>query len=218
MTRRISLVLRLVGATALAACGDTYVDLSAPISSDSAPVGIDAGVGVGTVGGVRAPCPADRPRENSACVVGDVCEYGRSADMTCNTTMICASVGTTGAWEARLPEGCHDVCPANADVASLDGKPCALDADGSAVTDADEAVCNTSDGICACTTGPDRASAHPRRWVCVRPNSVCPRQRPPIGQRCDGALWCNYGSCAFKRGMVVECKDGVWVQGGATCH
>jgi hypothetical protein len=110
------------------------------------------------------------------------------------------------------------MCPDNADIASLDGKPCMLETDAGVVTDADEAVCTMTDGICACTTGRDLASAHPRRWVCIRPNSACPASRPSAGAPCEGLFWCDYGSCAFKRGLAMECKDGIWLTGGASCQ
>lgn len=212
------------GAMALAsACGDVYADPDSDVPEPSGVVTMmDAGVSA--VSPTIRPaliCPAGRPRENSSCAApGSTCEYGESADRQCNAVLACTGVMvTTMAWTPRPNEACFsNICPVTTDITALDGKPCALDADGGPVTDNDEAVCNMTDGICACTTGRDGATKHERRWVCVRPESVCPTNRPHLGASCNGSLWCDYGSCAFKRGLLMECSNDVWVAGGASCE
>lgn len=218
----------LAGTVIVTACGDVYADPDPPASegtptADAGFVGFDAGPVL--PGDTVIRCPESRPRENSSCAQpGSTCEYGTNADPDCNTTIACEGVAFEAAWTPRPQQTCFaSVCPESGDVSSLDGKPCALDADvdagnGDAITDADEAICNMTDGVCACTTGPDGASRHERRWSCVRPISVCPPQRPLLGSSCTGTLWCDYGSCAFKRGSVMECVEGVWLTGGATCE
>ena len=214
----------LAGTVIVAACGDVYADpdLPAPAGTptmDAGPVAFDSGPVF--PGDTLVRCPESRPRENSSCAQpGATCEYGASADQACNTTLSCEGAAFASAWTPRAPQRCFvNVCPESGDVSSLDGKPCTLEADdGEAITDADEAICNMTDGVCACTTGRDGPSRHERRWACVRPISVCPPGRPMLGSSCTGTLWCDYGSCAFKRGSIMECVDGVWLTGGATCE
>ncbi|MDF2691963.1 MAG: hypothetical protein K0S65_346 [Labilithrix sp.] len=210
------------------ACGDVYADPGGRIDSidniedaDVAPIA-DASAGPNFL---QAQCSTSRPRENTGCLeLGATCEYGKSADRECNTLLACTSTATRNAWVPRPTDPCFEsACPVDADVASLDGKPCTLGEEsdaavGGTVTDNDEAVCNMTDGICACTTGRDGATKHERMWICVHPISVCPPNRPPLGSSCSGSLWCNYGSCEFKRGMVMECINGSWLNGGATCQ
>jgi hypothetical protein len=208
----------------MTACGDVYADPDPEVPLPTTSVA-DGGVIVTDAPAVFPQdslplCPKTRPRENSSCPLpGSTCEYGSSADSECNTTLACEGSQFEAAWAPRPRGTCFsDVCPESGDVASLDGKPCALESDSSAITDADEAVCNMTDGVCACTTGRDGASRHERRWTCVRPISVCPPNRPVLGSACEGTLWCDYGSCAFKRGAVMECVQGLWLTGGATCE
>ena len=216
-----------IGVVLVTACGDVYADPD-PLEDSTA----DAAVAVRDTGpsppvfptDTLPRCPRTRPRENSACEQsGSVCEYGPSADAECNTTVACEGAQFQGAWAPRPHDTCFsNACPDSGDVSTLDGKPCELDAnggaDGGAITDADEAVCNMTDGVCACTTGRDGASKHERRWVCVKPLSACPPNRPLLGRTCNGSVWCDYGSCAFKRGLVMECIEGLWLTGGATCE
>jgi hypothetical protein len=212
-----------LGVVLLAACGDVYVDPGGPIG-----VSIDGGVvdsSTPTVFPNDTPndCPSRRPRENTSCsTTGSTCEYGSSPDRECNSILACDGVNGQGVWTNRPTDTCFTsdttVCPVSGDVAALDGRPCSFDSDGGAVDDADEAVCNLTDGVCACTTGPGGASRHERKWVCVRPLAVCPPNRPLLGARCSGTLYCDYGSCAFKRGMLMECTENVWLTGGASCR
>ena len=212
-----------IGIVLVTACGDVYADPDPPEDTmvDAAVAIQDAGPSSPVFPSDTLPrCPQTRPRENSGCAQpGSVCEYGPSADSECNTTVACEGAAFSAAWAPRPHDGCFsNVCPESGDVSTLDGKPCQLDADGGAITDADEAVCNMTDGVCACTTGRDGATTHERRWVCVKPLSVCPPNRPLLGRACSGSLWCDYGSCAFKRGLVMECIEGLWLTGGATCE
>jgi hypothetical protein len=223
--RRIRALLRTLATTftvvLASACGDLYVDPEsveafAPPAPD---IVSDASVSAIVPEEPMPECPQTRPRENSACArTGATCEYGDSADRECNDVLACEGNSSEPSWNARPNDTCFsNVCPLAGAVASLEGTPCSLDADGGPVSDNDEAVCNMTDGICACTTGPDGASKHARRWVCVRALSLCPPNRPLLGAACTGSLWCDYGSCAFKRGVSMECKNGLWLTGGAPC-
>jgi len=218
---------------AASACGDVYADPEGPEQPTARPA-TDSGFG-STVfpSEVRGECPASRPRENTGCgVAGTTCEYGKSADSQCNSTLACFGDSFRTYWDARPTDRCHaKTCPATpVDVSTLEGKPCGLAVDGAAageidpdggattkpITDADEAVCNMANGICACTTGAS-GTAHARVWVCMKPLAVCPPNRPLAGTVCSGALYCDYGSCAFKRGVVMECQNDHWQVSGATC-
>ncbi len=54
------------------------------------------------------------------------------------------------------------------------------------------------------------------RWTCVKPESGCPRTRPPIGARCVLPMDCDYGQCVFEDktnmgGLHLECAArGQW--------
>jgi hypothetical protein len=220
-THALATAFGLAGVLSSAACGDVYAD----------PEGETAAfAGAGTITDAAASavfpaapppqCPSTRPRENTTCgVAGSTCEYGKSADRQCNSMLACVSSDFTSVWESRASDPCFAAaCPVRADVASIDGKPCSLESDRGAITDADEAACNMTDGVCACTTGRDGMHAHARSWSCIRPLSACPPTRPLAGQPCQGALWCDYGSCLFKRGVVMECENAIWVTGGASCQ
>lgn len=167
-------------------------------------------------------CTSSRPDEDSPCEnVGTSCEYGTSPDIECNTTLVCEgdANGGTAAWTPRPSHTCNlQECPSGA-IASLDGQPCNVPSvDGGAPAADAELLCSMNDGICACTTGPDGSHGHARIWVCTRPPSDCPADRPLAGQPCNGARICDYGSCLFKRGLRMECKQGVWLTGGSpTC-
>jgi hypothetical protein len=207
-------VLAIVLATA---CGDTVAE---PGGEPIAIPRIDAAA-------ILPPdlptfCPDVRPSVNSPCQVeGSTCEFGTSPDMQCNRTYACVPDSTGNLWVQRATDRCLSAaCPSTpADIESIDNQPCTLAADGGATTDAEEAVCAMTNGICACTTGADAAHAHERRWVCVRPNvGGCPIDRPLAGAACSGNLWCDYGSCKWKRGLLMQCKDNHWITGGAPCN
>lgn len=205
-----------------AACGDVYAEPGGgplpetPFQSDAAAAVFPRDT--------PPSCPRQRPSVNSPCAaVGSTCEYGPSPDMQCNRTFACVADQTGNLWVERPTDRClASACPAAADILALDGQPCELPAagaDAGPTSDADEIVCPMTNGICACTTGPDAARAHPRHWVCVRPTtSDCSVRRPRAGEGCSGSLWCDYGSCKFKRGLLMQCKDDVWLTGGAPCN
>jgi hypothetical protein len=210
------------GVVLFAGCGDVYADPDGTlvaVDAEADVVFIDAGSAIFPQDTVPR-CPDERPRENSRCSpAGSTCEYGPSPDRECNDILACS--GMPQSWESRPSDLCFaSICPVAADVASLEGKPCELEiaADAGPITDNDEAVCNMTDGVCACTTGPNAASKHERKWVCVRPLSVCPTNRPRLGAPCSGGLWCDYGSCLFKRGLTMECSNGLWLTGGESCE
>jgi hypothetical protein len=53
-------------------------------------------------------------------------------------------------------------------------------------------------------------------WTCVKPQSGCPRTRPPVGTRCVLPMDCDYGECVFESktnvgGLHLECEArGFW--------
>ncbi len=199
------------------ACGDIYADPAGDIQPVPRPI-FDGGV---FPSDVPTSCPAKRPTENSPCThPGSSCEYGSSPDIACNATLGCIGDSLSGQafWDRRTTGACPiDQCPGE-DAGSIDGKPCNVPfSDAGPPGFADELLCQTLDGLCACTTGRDGAHAHERRWVCVKPILQCPTDRPLAGHPCPGNLWCDYGSCKFKHGVLMQCRDGVWLTGGATC-
>jgi len=200
-------------------CGDVYADPEADVTTGTPP---PAQTDAGRPSEPPMVCPVNRPRENSPCAVpGSVCEYGSSADQDCNTLLVCRGAVPEMYWEPIYGGPCRKaLCPTDTNVASLDGKPCTIEepAEEGPVTDADEVVCSVTDGTCACTTGRDGATAHERKWVCVQPVTSCPVNRPLAGQKCVGRQWCDYGSCSFKRGVLMGCIDSTWRMGGATCR
>ncbi len=206
----------------LVACGDVYVD--------TARGGLESGAAVARSDPSQTipqdtfvSCPDQRPDEDAPCnSVGATCEYGDSPDMSCNTTLACEGDenGLGSAWTPRPSQLCALAqCPSGADIASIAGQPCDLPSvDGGPPRDVDELLCTMNDGICACTIGPDAPHAHTRMWVCVRPDDGCPTSRPLAGQPCVQDTLCDYGSCLFKHGLRMQCKDGVWITGGsASC-
>jgi hypothetical protein len=222
---RLARLAALAFAAALVvACGDLYSDPSTGPGSGgnlvqpSAPF-FDASA-VAPKDFITA-CPFSPAIEGATCeTIGVTCEYGSSPDQECNTTLSCAPDGNFGTtWIARPSVLCPSYdCPRGAS-APVAGTACALPAqDAGAPTDADELVCPMSDGICTCTTGTDPAHAHARVWVCVKPPASCPATRPLAGQSCGEDRACDYGSCAFKRGMRMECKTGVWSSASASCN
>jgi hypothetical protein len=222
--RRMGLGVLGAAPLALAACGDVYVDTT-PANSFTVggPTEVQPPPTADTIPqNVLVECPEARPDEDSPCTdVGSTCEYGASPDTQCNATLSCEGDRQTGvaAWTAHPSKVCsmHD-CPSGA-LASINGQPCDLPSvDGGAPSADDELLCPMDDGICACTTGPDAAHAHARMWVCVKPQLDCPVERPLSGHTCNGTTSCDYGSCLFKHGVRMDCKD-VWLAGGSeTCN
>jgi hypothetical protein len=234
--RRLVYAFTIAGlATLLAAgCGNLYSDPTEPGPSFGPDTKAPAfGRVVDAAGTIPqdfpAPCAIGPRAEGTQCTsaeVGRVCEYGSSPDPQCNITVACTVTETLGpAWLARPSRLCPSYeCPKGA-AASVDGKPCALPSnDASPPSDSDELVCPMDDATCACTTGPDALHAHPRRWVCVKPTAGCPVERPLAGQSCTTPRLCDYGSCAWKRGLRMDCDtskssaETAWQTGGAPCN
>lgn len=231
MSRSIFTVLALLALAALApsagGCGDLYSD---PTDRGAAnlPSPTDPSGGIGVLDAAAtvprdfvSTCSSVPAREGTPCSsIGSVCEYGSSPDMRCNTTVACSVVqsGAT-AWVARPSVLCPSYACPTGDPSAVDGTPCALPSDDGGVPSSnDELVCPMTGATCACTTGPDAAHAHERRWVCTRPTNLCPSARPLAGSSCGSPRSCDYGSCAFKRGLIMECTDGVWTTGSAQCN
>lgn len=211
-------------AVAASGCGDLYSD---PVSI--VVDGVDSSVDPPTFDAAATvprdfvvACPA-MAIEGAGCdLTGQTCEYGSSPDTRCNTTLACMPSSVGAIWTARPSILCPSyACPAStATIDTVDGTACALPtADASAPpTDADELLCPMSDGVCACTTGVDAAHAHARRWVCVKPETGCPANRPLAGAFCPVQRICDYGSCAFKRGLRMDCDGEAWRSEGAACN
>ncbi|AKU96739.1 hypothetical protein AKJ09_03403 [Labilithrix luteola] len=217
-----SAVAFLALTTSAAACGDLYADPipTTPPAAGSPVVGIPEDPQVSNPVDTRAACGTLRPKSNDPCVnVGQTCEYGTSPDSRCNELLVCEQTTGGPGWFARPWNACsRSLCPDGGRVANLDGTPCTLDA-GAGASDADELVCPMSDGFCACTTGPDAAHAHERRWSCQKPDPGCPTQRPLVGQSCFRAdLTCDYGSCVFKEGRRMTCNGRRWDTGDSSCN
>lgn len=212
----------LVLTTAAAACGDLYADpVPAPVQSPSpsASVVVSTPPPAADVVDTRSACQDQRPTSNSPCFeVGQTCEYGTSPDSRCNELLVCQQTDLVGGWLARPWSACsRDLCPEAGKIADLDGTPCSLAADGG--SEADDLACAMLDGFCACTTGPDAAHTHERRWSCQKPDPGCPVQRPLVGQSCTRKdLTCDYGSCVFKEGRRMTCNGVRWDTGDSSCN
>lgn len=221
--RSIGTMSFLVLTTAGVACGDLYAD-PVPSTPPSSPSASSAVVSIppptASTGDLRRACDEERPASNEPCAqVGQTCEYGDSPDSRCNELLVCEQ-GTFGAgWLARPWNACsHDQCPEAGAIADLEGTPCSLDVDGGA-GNVDDIACARVDGFCACTTGPDAAHAHERRWSCQKPDPGCPTQRPLVGQSCTRTgLTCDYGSCVFKEGRRMTCNGVRWDTGDSSCN
>lgn len=209
-----------------AGCGDLYSDpaddsFSASAQAPPFPGAFDAAAAVPR--DVIPGCTVEPPSGSFGCAdLGNVCEYGRSPDMKCNVTFACVGDAPGfGSWMSRPTMLCPSYqCPKSSAVGSLQGTPCGLPtSEAGAPADVDELVCPMTDGVCACTTGPDAAHAHERRWVCTRPSSDCPTARPLVGTSCTTPRTCDYGGCAFKRGLTMVCSSSfVWTGGSTTCN
>ncbi len=210
-----------------AACGDLYsdpatgpTDLAPSIEGSPSGPSFRLDASPVTPRETASSCSTIRGVEGDFCnSVGSTCEYGSSPDQRCNTTLTCAPDSSGNTWIARPSLLCPSYeCPRGAS-APVDGAPCSVPAeDGGTPSDADELVCPMNDGVCACTTGIDPAHAHARTWVCVKPSGTCPVTRPLVGEVCDQPRTCDYGSCAFKQGMRMECTGLAWASASASCN
>jgi hypothetical protein len=163
-------------------------------------------------------CPATRPTEGTSCSSFGIatCEYGASVDPSCNDVVACATVSSGfSTWTTRTRGACAALaCPATRDDVPA-GEPCAVP-DGGAN---DEILCPYLGAVCGCTTGPDGAHLHERRWVCVTLPTGCPAARPMRGQACSTskATSCDYGSKELRGGVLMTCSKGVWLTGTPPC-
>ncbi len=201
--------------------GAAFGNVPSPVSSGrlSAPNG-----GAST----QVLCPPARPLDNAQCErAGSVCEYGETPDVTCNPRIECVAdtTMTTNGGSPLAPAWITDptiggcivhTCPGTfAEITT--GGSCSSGADAG---DAAEYLCGYPEGLCGCSTGPDGAHAHARRWDCAqRPHLLCPAERPHIGQACasDGVT-CDYGSCIFKHGTAVHCDSKTWQATEVPCN
>jgi hypothetical protein len=212
-------VVLVLAAAALFACDEVYADpVTIPFTSSSSGF-FDSGVSTSPR---IPPIPCNsQPNVNGPCArAGAVCEYPKSRkepgspDPTCNSLLQCVSSTQFGASWTEQTRGSCLKCPDPQTI--VNGAPCDLGADAGG--DEAELQCIVPGlGNCGCTTGPDGAHAHPRRWVCVKPTSDCPAERPLLGQPCFGEHSCDYGACEFKRGAQMICQDEVWQVEVATC-
>jgi hypothetical protein len=211
-----------------AACGDLYADpivrASGGSSQDPSPVQPSPPSSRPSLAqqDPRNSCPSQNVVEGTPCAsVGATCEQGSSPDTRCNTTLECVPNLTFGTiWTARPSMLCATYeCPKGAS-APIDGTPCDVPtSDAGPPSVSDELVCAMTDAVCACTTGVDAKHAHPRKWVCVKPAGYCPATRPLVGAPCaNNGTQCDYGSCNFKRGMRMECKQNTWGSASVTCN
>ena len=51
-------------------------------------------------------------------------------------------------------------------------------------------------------------------WRCIHADqdAGCPRKRPRIGAECVRPLSCDYGTCVFEDGVVMDCYSGYWAK------
>jgi hypothetical protein len=154
-------------------------------------------------GGSTATCPANLPAASSPCPrVGLECEYGDSANPSCNQIVSCES----GGWSVP-PNG--QTCPVGTCPATYAGvpqnkacSPAGLD-------------CSYAQGQCNCTSTLPVATPNPI-WECSTPAAGCPEPRPRIGASCtQPGLSCDYGACTG--GAAIQCEDGVWTEENLPC-
>jgi hypothetical protein len=222
MTRACGSLAILVGIALATACGDNVAEPGGeaiPVPRSDATAVLPPDLPTFCPPASQRPTSSNTPCQGE----GSTCEYGASPDMQCNKTFACiADSSGQNLWLERATDRCFKtLCPTTATaIEALDNQPCTIPpTDAGATSDADEAVCAMTNGICACTTGAGGSDLHERRWVCVRPDvGGCPVERPRAGESCNGNLWCDYGSCKWKRGLLMQCKDQHWISGGAPCN
>ncbi|MGO8993775.1 MAG: hypothetical protein ACLQVI_10640 [Polyangiaceae bacterium] len=173
-------------------------------SSGSSSGGSSSSSSGGGSDGGTAQCPSSPPSEGAACPrIGLECEYGDSANPSCNEIVDCESSG----WDLpSIGQTCPaGTCPATyADVSQ--GKSCSpagLD-------------CPYAQGECNCSNTPI-ATPTPV-WQCSTPAAGCPEPRPRIGSPCtqtQSGLSCDYGACTG--GAAVQCENGIWNQVNEPC-
>lgn len=160
------------------------------------------------------PSPCEEAEPTHACVYGNpaACELGDAANVRCNEVLTC-----TGSQWRRADAGtpCVSACPSTFTLGEPDAA-CGLE-------HASTVLCEYPEGLCGCmhsaSTGdagdagdPDAASVDGGTyvWTCIEPKRQegCPRTRPRLGDRCVRKVTCDYGSCVFDDGILVECRGG----------
>jgi hypothetical protein len=182
-------------------------------------------------------CPAAGPPLtgeqcfSSSGLVSDVCEYGGSADPSCNVIARCPA-DNQGAWTVEQPTHCPTTCPAHFDE-RVPGATCtgtelctyleatcgcagAIDGAWTTITGGSNNTSNDG-GVDASAAdggdGGDGGDARPAaigRWQCIRPGNGCPARRPVEGAHCTKAMDCDYGTCVFGVPLSLTCINGRW--------
>lgn len=212
-------VVVALAAGAVIACGNVYADpIEAPYNFGAFGSSSSSG-SIPVTKNVPTPCPPS-VYENGPCgVVGSACEFGESSDPDCNSTYVCTRDPSYGPyWAESKAPNCAGKCPDPAQI--VDGAPCTIPnrPDSGITEETLELQCQGPDTLCACTTGPDGAHLHERKWVCVKAGEGCPAARPNNGRPCLGDRSCDYGSCEFKRGTGMICDQGVWQVEAKPCR
>jgi hypothetical protein len=221
----------LLAGTSLAACGglaattsgasDASVDRTTRPSSDGGAADaslVDGEASVAPSDAEDAPvifpgCPTDAPSIGDPCTTEDeVCEYGPSWWVTCNTLVKCK----TGTWQK---DPFFTVAPCE-DGEPDDGGPCPATWDEARAIEAGilcpAADCQYPEGYCECLShcssgGGRRPDGLMGSWRCQPATPQCPAPRPLLGTVCDehDAGTCNYAwECGC--GQEETCRDGVW--------
>jgi len=153
---------------------------------------------------VTAGCPASAPAPDAPCSADGalVCEYGADPRPGCRDRYVCSAIG----WSLQPSAGAScdklDACPPSA---------------GGADCSAEGALCDEGKGfLCFCTSN---GAALPR-WLCDASPAAAgcpPPPYPNLGQPCDAAVKCSYGSCLAGTGVGRVCDNGVWAEIAPTC-
>jgi len=143
---------------------------------------------------VGSPCPSE----------GEVCEYGKSWWLECNTQFRCEQGKWTNVTGSCSWADAGGACPATwAEAMAIDASPatCPLD-------------CQYPEGYCECGAfcggGGGRRVNGGMPWTCWQATPQCPSPRPLSGTPCpEAGAFCSYGGlCGC--GQNLGCVDGVW--------
>ncbi len=182
-------------------------------------------------------CPAAAsPIDGETCfspsgAPSDVCEYGGSADPSCNVIARCRA-DNQGTWTVEQPTHCPTTCPAHFDE-RVPGATCtgtelctyleatcgcagAIDGAWTSITGgsnntskdggADASAADGGDGGSGAAPGPAAIG----RWQCIRLGNGCPARRPVEGAHCTRAMDCDYGTCVFGVPLALTCINERW--------
>ncbi len=198
------------GALLVAACdSDKFYPSTGSRGFAPAPVPFDAG---NSKPAEVPPSPCEAAQAGSVCTYSgpQSCERGDAANVGCNEVLTC----TSAEWRRGVGRTCATTCPSTFGDAP-DGA-CEEPATAPSV------LCEYPEGLCGCvhssrigdasTDGDagddDGGDAGPYVWTCVpaKHQDGCPRARPRLGDRCVRKVTCDYGSCVFDDGILVECR------------